>query len=362
MSKPRIVQHSFGSLGSGGPIGALNRLMTSNIAQDFELRHVPQPYAAGGLNLKLILSMSKQMREFRPDLAHIRGLGNEGFHGVLAARIAGVPRILLSVHGSVRDLQSGPFSLRRWMVGCLLEPLSLLLATHVITVCEEALNKRVLQAVKGKVIGFVPNGVELTQPPAGATGATRSSFSIDDNDVVLIVVGRLVLDKGHLDLLEALKRLPEGPRGPARHLLIVGEGRDSGQITEAANMVGSFQVHMLGLRHDIPELLRISDIALIPSWHENMSNALLEAMAAGLPVIATGVGGNTEVLSHGGGLLVPPHDPSALALAIQRLVQDPALRVKLGLEARSVIESRYSVSHMVDAVRRVYLSILKGAL
>src|SRR3712207_5241119 len=141
MVKPRIVQHSFGAQGSGGPIGALTRVLASDITKSFDFLHVAQPYRAGGLNLSLVNQMAKEMRSFRPDLAHIRGLGNEGLHGVLAAKVAGVPKILVSVHGSVRDLQSETVSFRRLVVGRILEPLTLQLATHVVTVCEDALHK-----------------------------------------------------------------------------------------------------------------------------------------------------------------------------------------------------------------------------
>jgi glycosyltransferase involved in cell wall biosynthesis len=360
MNRPRIVQHSFGAPGSGGPIGALGRVLASDIVESYDFLHVAQPYPAGGVNLKLITHMAKQMRSFRPDLAHIRGLGNEGFHGVLAAKLAGVPKILVSVHGSVRDLQSGVGTIRQLTIGQVLEPLTLRLATHVVTVCEDALDKPILHASTRKVIGVVANGVDLIDASKGSGTKLRQTLSIGSSDIVLIMVARLVVDKGGLDLLKALQSLPLESTSKVVHLLIVGDGPDRELLADQARSVANVQIHMLGRRHDVSELLRASDIALLPSWHENMSNALLEAMAAGVPVIATRVGGNTEIVSQGGGVLVSPHDPAALAFAIHELILDRRRRVMLGEEARAVIETAYTTRHMTQRLSDVYRSILES--
>lgn len=358
MNRPRIVQHSFGSKGTGGPIGALIRLLESDLAKSFKFLHVPQPHPAGGINLKLVYAMAKEMRTFRPDMAHVRGLGNEGFHGVLAAKAARVPRILVSVHGSVRDLVSGPVGIRRWMLAYVLEPLTLRLATDVVTVCEDALKKPILKPCTNKLLGVVPNGVDLATLPVDNRSAVRNALTIGPDDIVLISVGRLVMDKGVFDLLEALEALPADADPRPIHLLVVGEGPDRELITARAQLIENVKIHILGLRHDVSELLDASDIAVLPSWHENLSNALLEAMAAATPVVATNVGGNTEVLAKGGGVLVEPHDPVMLSSAIRRLIRDDQERVMLGQEARSVIEAFYTTRHMAQRLSEVYRTIL----
>lgn len=358
MSKPRIVQHSFGSPGSGGPIGALGRVLASDMAQRFEFLHVSQPHPAGGINFALVNQMAREMKAFGADIAHVRGLGNEGFHGVLAAKVAGVPKILVSVHGSVRDLQYQPSKLRGFVVGQLLEPLTLRLATHVVTVCEAARSKPVLRAVSKKVIGVTPNGVDTIAVQEREVQSVRSELSIDPEDVVLIMVARLVVDKGGIDLLKALAMLSPASVSRKTHLLLVGDGPDRDLLAVQATLVGNVQVHFLGRRHDVSALLKTSDIALLPSWHENMSNALLEAMAAGIPVIATSVGGNVEVLSKGGGVLVPPHDPQALAAALDNLILDKSRRLELGREAREVIDRAYTTQHMTERLGQIYLSML----
>nr|WP_276512224.1 glycosyltransferase [Cryobacterium roopkundense] len=332
--------------------------MSSDLSESFEFRHVPQPGPAGGINLRLVRSLARQMRDFTPDLAHIRGLGNEGFHGVLAARLAGVPKILVSVHGSVRDLVPRPRGPRSLIVGGILEPLTLRLATHVVVVCDDALSKPILRPVRRKIVGVVPNSVDLPADAAGAAsrGAVRHALGIGADDLVLIVVGRLVIGKGHLDLLAALDRLL--PPAAVVHVLVVGDGPDAALIARRAASVSPVRVHLLGRRLDVPALLGACDVFVLPSLHENLSNALLEAMAAGLPVVATRVGGNTEVVSRGGGLLVPPGDPAALAAGLQRLLDDPALRARLGAEACGVIAARYTTARMTARLKAVYTAIL----
>jgi glycosyltransferase involved in cell wall biosynthesis len=108
----------------------------------------------------------------------------------------------------------------------------------------------------------------------------------------------------------------------------------------------------------VANLLAAADIFVFPSFHENMSNALLEGMAAGLPVVASAVGGNVEVLERGGGILVPKHDARAFREALVRLVEDGELRISVGREARRNVGSNYSLDSMVDGWDRVYRRVL----
>jgi len=357
-SRPRIVQHSFGSLGSGGPIGALGRILQSDLVESFEFRHVQQSMAAGGINLRLIRQMAREMRDFHPDMAHIRGLGNEGFHGVLAARIARVPRILVSVHGSVGDVVAGHGSLRQRIVSGVLEPITLRMATDVAVVCEAALHKAILRRVGHKLVGVVPNGVDIPSISATVRSRTRHALGIASDDVVLIIVARLAHDKGHANMLESLETLPRECRDNT-HVLIVGDGPDSQSIAARAEKLEGVRAHMLGRRLDVDSLLAASDAFVLPSLHENMSNALLEAMAAGLPVVSTAVGGTTEVVSHGGGILVPPGDADALSEALEQILTDANLRKELGARARLAVEQNYTTQHMTAALASVYWRVLE---
>jgi len=358
MTRPVVVEHSFGDPGSGGPIATLSRVLASDLSRkyDFVLMHQDDP--AGGIDRALIRRWVAFLRRVRPDLVHIRGLGNEGFHGALAARFAGCPRVLLSIHGTVRDLQASSGRWRRQALVHVSEPATLRLATHIATVCRSASRRAFLDPYRHKLVGEIPNGVDIQRVAPDVRLRTRAELGVRSDALVLATVGRLSTEKGHLVLAEALRQLPR--RLPRMTLLVVGDGPDRVVIERAYEAVPGVEVLILGRRLDVPALLQAADTFVFPTLHENLSNALLEAMAAGLPVVATSVGGNVEVLEQGGGELVPAGEPTALAELIARFATDPGLRERHGADARSVIGTSYTIAHMVSRLDDVYQAILKG--
>ncbi len=348
-----MVQHSFGSPSQGGPATALARLETSALAERYRFVPMHQDTATGGVDLGRVWRWARRVRSEHAELVHVRGLGNEGFHGALAARLGGAPRVLLSVHGSVRDLQRPPHRLRALVVAQVLEPLTLLLSTDVVTMCQSMSERSFLRPFRRRLRAVVPNGVGLARPPADLRLSTRSALGLAADEVVAILVGRLSVEKGHLVLAEALRT----PATAALTLLIVGDGPDRAEVEAAYAGAGS-RTLLVGQQGDVRPYLAAADLFVFPTLHENLSNALIEAMAAGLPVVATAVGGNVEVLSYGGGLLVPAGAPQPLRRALDRLVADPDLRDRLGMQARRTVEQHYSLEHMVQAWDGVYRQLL----
>ena len=356
MTKPVVVQHSFGEVGAGGPIGALRRLTSSRLADAYEFVPLHQSSAAGGINFRLLKEWAVELRRVRPDIVHVRGLGNEGFHGVLAARLAGCRRVLVSVHGTQRDL-TGPVTLRRRIVVEVLEPLTLMLASHVTTVCRFAMERPFVQRHRRKLVGPLVNGVSFAGTEPAERAPVRAEVGAGDDDLVLISVGRLTQEKGHRDLAEALSQLPRAVAGRLV-LVVVGDGPDATEIEDAYRGVTGLRVVMLGQRLDVPRLLSGADVFVFPTWHENLSNALIEAMAAGLPVVATRVGGNTEVVEGGGGILVEAHAPAELSTSIVRVAEDASLRAELARAAKDNALSNYSLDAMVESADAIYLEML----
>ena len=118
----------------------------------------------------------------------------------------------------------------------------------------------------------------------------------------------------------------------------------------------------LGSRNDIPELLSASDIGILTSHEEGASNAILECMAAGLPMVATKVGGNPELLENGvTGILVSPKDPHEVADALLRLAHDATLRTSMGAAGKNKVEQHFSIDNCVQGYRRIYDSLIKNA-
>ncbi|MEU6078096.1 glycosyltransferase family 4 protein [Micromonospora sp. NPDC047074] len=356
-TRPVVVQHSAGRPGANGPLTAVQRVLASPLAERYDFVRMHQSAGNGGVDPALLREWVRLLRRTRPDLVHVRGLQNEGFHGVLAARLAGCPRVLVTVHGSVRDLRQGARSWRRRLLTHGAEPATLRLATHVATVCEYAAGRDFLRPYAGKFVGVVPNGVPVPPDPTAARDRVRAELSLHPDDVVIIAVARLTWDKGYGVLADALRRL--SPPGGRRVLLVAGDGPDRAGVAAALTGAGGAEVRMLGNRLDVPELLAAADLFVFPTLHENLSNALLEAMAHGLPVVASAVGGNVEVLRSGGGRLVPAGDPDALAAALAGLLVDPAGRHHLGQLGRKVVSECYSLDVMLRSLDGVYGRMLR---
>lgn len=214
-------------------------------------------------------------------------------------------------------------------------------------------------------LGLIYNGIDLERFSGAADtdrAAFRSNLGIAPSALVLVIVANLIPYKGHADVLAALgqakKQLPDD-----WHLLVVG--RDDGiggDLRHQALRLGiESNVHFLGARTDVPEILLACDIGLLPSHEEGFSNSLLEGMAAGLPMIATDVGGNPEAIDDGiTGLIVPPRDANALAAAIIRLANDRSQRQGLGDAARRRVAERFALDRCVETYDRFYRALLNG--
>lgn len=360
-SRPVVVQHSSGAVGSGGPAGALDRVMNSELVERYEFVPMLQADGNGFINFKMLRSWVRLLRDVKPDLVHVRGLQNEGFQAVAAARVAGCKRILVSVHGTVRDLTAGRTSVRRQILVRVAEPTTLRAAHGVVTVCDYAARRDFVQRNSKNFLGVVHNGVDIPDRiDSAARTLIRSSLGLSSDSLVMTTVARLTWEKGFAPLKAALKALPSGDRSHTPVILIVGDGPDRNAIEAHFRDCTDTRVIFLGRRSDVSNILSVSDIFLFPTLHENLSNALLEAMSHGIPVIATAVGGNVEVLESGGGILVDPGDASSLASAIEKLLEDPDLRRRLGEDARKTVESRFSTRHMVEALDSVYRRAISG--
>jgi glycosyltransferase involved in cell wall biosynthesis len=174
----------------------------------------------------------------------------------------------------------------------------------------------------------------------------------------LISVGRLTEAKDHPNLLAAVDLLRQG--GEPVELVIVGEGelRPSLEAEIARRNLGT-AVTLAGVRTDPEHLLREADVFVLSSSREGFPVVVLEAMASGLPVVSTRVGGVSEILQDGeNGMLVPPGDPGALAAAIRRLMTDSTLRASLGRRARETVASRFSLDRAVERYGRLYETAL----
>ena len=198
----------------------------------------------------------------------------------------------------------------------------------------------------------IPNGVAIDRSvPASAGRPVRT----------VLTVANLRPEKAHEILLEAAALL--AGRHPNLRFLLAGDGPRRPELAARIASLGlGERVGLLGHRDDVPALLAQADVFVLPSRSEAYPNAAIEAMAAGRPVVASGVGGLLDLIDHDRtGLLVPPDDPAALAGAIDALVSDPARAARLGAAAAAESAARHGFDRMVRAFEALYLTHLELA-
>ncbi len=328
------------------------------ILQRLDLVELPQLVRepAPVKDLGALVQLYRLIRGSRVDLVHTH-TSKAGILGRLAARLAGVPHIVHTPHGHYfvggyagRALTHLFVRLERWAAR---------FTDRIIGLTEQEIRDHVARGI-GRPEQFVviPSGIAL--PEFGTTAdapALRAALGLPASATVVGAVGRLEPIKGHRYLLEAVGRL--APRCPGLHLALVGDGELLAELRRAAEHAGlAGRAHFLGWREDVPAVLHAFDLFALPSLNEGMGRALVEAMAAGLPIVASAAGGVPEVLAGGAaGLLVPPADAEALARAIETLLADPALRARLGAAARERA-GRYTVEASLRTLEALYDELL----
>ena len=211
---------------------------------------------------------------------------------------------------------------------------------------------------------LIYNGIDLA-PYADLPdkASTRAKLGLEGNAFVATIVANLIPYKGHRDLLEALAAIRDDLPSPWRLLCV---GRDDGIGAELRALARDLKleenVRFLGQRTDVVDLLAASDLGILCSHEEGFANAILEYMAAELPVVASDVGGNAEAVVDGEtGLIVPPHDPAALGPAILGLARDSERASAMGAAGRLRVESKFALERCVAEYDALYCALLASA-
>jgi sugar transferase (PEP-CTERM/EpsH1 system associated) len=312
-----------------------------------ELRKPP------GHGWRVFRRMARLLREHRPAIVHTRNLA--ALEMQIPAWFARVPGRLHGEHG--RDMADPDGSNARYRF---VRRLLARFVKHYVAV-SESLERYLIDAVgiESSRVSRICNGVD-EQKFAPARVAPISSLR--DGPLVVGTVGRMDEVKGHRTLIEAvgllLRDVPD--RRSTFRVSLCGDGptRPSLEADIKARGLGDV-VELLGERSDVPDVMRALDVFVLPSLAEGISNTILEAMASGLPVVATDVGGNPELVTNGStGYLVPAGDSRALAAAMLRYLDDAELRRAHGVNGRTEIERSFSLSGMVERYRALYHNAL----
>ncbi|WP_339729012.1 glycosyltransferase [uncultured Pseudomonas sp.] len=215
------------------------------------------------------------------------------------------------------------------------------------------------EGISHQRLRLIYNGIELAPYDTSFDrSAVRTQFGIPDDALVFVLVANLIPYKGHADLIKALARIKEALPEP---WLVLCIGRDDGIGTclqqEADSLGVGSNIRFLGSRSDVPLFLRLADVSILCSHEEGFSNAVLEGMAAGLPMVVTDVGGNAEAVLDGiTGYVVPAHNPECLADALLKvaLADDRAL---MGDRGRVRVAEKFSMSSCIDAYEALYREV-----
>lgn len=306
-------------------------------------------------HLRTIGVVARLLRRSPPDILHAY-LPAANVIGPVAARLSSVPRVIVSKRALAEYKAHYPM-LRR------VEPLGNRLA-DVILVNSDAVRRDVERTERHWEGKFrrIYNGVASIEPwtPTEAM-AFRRREGIPPDALVALCVSNFYPYKGHEELVEAVAKVV--PMYPNVIFLMVG--RDSGtmEATKARVRERGIErsVRFVGSRTDVPDLLRASDLFVHPSREEGFSNAILEAMAAGLPVVACAVGGNPEaIVDRETGRMVPPRNAGAFASAVAELLADPEKRKAMGEAGRHRATEQFSLDRMVGEMESLYEALAGG--
>jgi glycosyltransferase involved in cell wall biosynthesis len=314
--------------------------------------------------LRQMVRLARDIRRDGIQIVHSHNFYANVF-AIPAARLARAPVVI----ASVRDLGIYQTPAQR-----VLHRLVVALADRIIVNADAI--RRLLTAkglAAGKIV-VVPNGLDLTPFEALAPPPRlRAEIGVPDDAPMVVLVARLNALKGVADFLDAAALVVR--RVPHARFVIVGDDwvsrrgevvADTAYRRSLSRQVGALgldgHVIFTGFRRDIPALLRESTVSVLPSHSEGLSNTLLESMAAGVPVVATDVGGNPEVVVHDEtGLLVEPRAPAKLAEAIATILTNRELAQRFGRAGRRRVVQDFSLERMIERTENSYLELLSAA-
>lgn len=291
--------------------------------------------------------MARVFRRFRPDIVHTRNW--TCIDAVVGARLAGVPVVIHGEHGREATdpdgHDSGRRRIRRWLAP---------MVTRFVAVSRDLARWLVEDVgVPARKVTQIYNGVDTSRFAPGDRQQARAAARLPGEPVLVGIVGRLDPVKDHVGLIGAFARVARGRRVG---LVIVGDGPSRPELESHILAAGlADQAWCLGERDDVPTILRALDCFVLSSVGEGISNAILEAMATGLPLVATRVGGNGELVDDGvTGTLVPARAPGALAAALERYADSPALRRAHGEAGRARVLANFSLDAMLAGYHALY--------
>jgi glycosyltransferase involved in cell wall biosynthesis len=294
-----------------------------------------------GGNVSSMLQITSLLRRRKFDVVNTHS-GHDTLVAGSAARLAGTPLIVRTRHLALPITSLATYN---WI------------PHRVIAVSHHVRRTLVSAGVAARRVETIHDGIGKPEPAEHST--LRSELGLKSDNVLACMVAMMRDGKGHEDLVEAA--VPLLKTRPQLHIVMAGDGPIFARVKRAVVNLGlQERIHLLGYRSDIPNVLSGCDFFVLPTHQEALGQAYIEAMAIGLPVIGSDVDGVPELICDGvTGLLVPPRDHFALANAMARMVDEPALRHRLSHAAKDILNRGFSVSDMAYDTVRLYRCALK---
>lgn len=298
-------------------------------------------YFRGRRDIMVFWRFGKVIKKIKPDIL-VTYLIHCDLIGRFWGRVFGVKKIVCSQRGS----------LLQWEYLRFFDRLSKFLVTKY-TVQTDIAKKELMKKLGASEDKFViiPNGIDLGKYDFKIDIlAKKNELQVDPNDIIIACVGKLRAGKGHEYLLEAFENAYKHNKKVT--LLIVGNGERIKLLQKQVSVYESKNnIHFLGDRIDVREILKVSDIFALPTLGEGMSNAILEAMASGLPIITTNISANKDIIENEKtGILVPIKNSDAIYKSIKTLAENPKMRKQLGQEAKKEILKKYNMPIIVSKI------------
>jgi glycosyltransferase involved in cell wall biosynthesis len=307
-------------------------------------------------DFRALLSLVRLIFKEKPDIVHTHS-SKAGILGRLAAKIAGVPYIVHTPHGHVFY---GHFGILASKIFLWVERIFSKFTDRMVALTDGERNDYIkLSVCPPQRVFKIHSGVDLEQfmQPNGNRVEKKRSLGLDQNGTVIGFVGWLLPIKGPAYLLKAMAHI--WPEHPAASLVMVGKGElDVDLRAQALKMNANGKVKFLGWREDVHEIIPIFDLLVLPSLNEGMGRVLVEAMAAGKPVVASEVGGIPDLVKHGEtGYLVRPADERALANGIKKLLNDPERARQMGQRGKEYCR-QFSLEAMIAKLDDLYSGLI----
>jgi sugar transferase (PEP-CTERM/EpsH1 system associated) len=290
-----------------------------------------------------LVKLARTLKSLRPDVVHTRNWG--GMDGIIAARLVKIRSVVHGEHGwgaeDPNGLKPKRVYIRRFLNRCVCE------YTGVSKEIERWLRDEIKVR---KPITQIYNGVDTEKyHPAESPAFIRSELGLAEDAPLVGVVARLDPIKDHQTLFRAFRTVQRAR--PEARLIVIGDGPERTHLESEIEQ----GVIFLGNRSDVPEILQAVDVFVLPSLNEGISNTILEAMATTLPIVATRVGGNPELVEAGRtGILVEPGDSDSMASALLRYINNLDLQINHGRAARQRVLNHFSIQSMVQSYESVY--------